>query len=89
MLRRCAQRTWSDTRPRRSSSRRQLDGTGQTLATAGPAIPAEVLSRVVEVPDLGTLTIEEWGPLILGHAIGHVEQAFEIMRNREFLPQGI
>ena len=70
-------------------ARRQLTSTRRSLATAGPAISADTLARVVEIPDLGTMTIEEWSPLIIGHASGHVEQAFEIMRNREFLPEGV
>ena len=70
-------------------ARGQLASTRRSLATAGPAVSAEVLARVVEIPDLGTMTVEEWSPLIIGHATGHVEQAFEIMRNREFAPEGI
>ena len=70
-------------------ARRQLANTRRTLATAGPAISPEVLAREVEIPDLGTMTVEQWTPLIVGHAAGHVEQAFEIMRNREFLPEGL
>ena len=62
-------------------ARRQLASTRRTTATAAGAVSAEVLARVVEIPDLGTMTIEEWSPLILGHAAGHVEQAFEIMRS--------
>ena len=70
-------------------ARRQLASTRRTMATAGPNIGPEVLARVVEIPDLGTMTVEEWSPLIIGHAAGHVDQAFEIMRNREFLPDGV
>jgi hypothetical protein len=64
----------------------QLAATRATLATTTPAVPAEVLARTVEIPDLGTLTIGEWTPLIIGHVVGHVEQAFEIMRDRGFAP---
>ena len=70
-------------------ARKQLASTRRTTATAAGAVSAEVLARVVEIPDLGTMTVEEWSPLILGHAAGHVEQAFEIMRNREFAPTGV
>lgn len=70
-------------------ARRQLANTRRTLATTGPAVSADVLARVVEIPDLGTMTIEQWSPLILGHAAGHVEQAFEIMRNRGVAPEGV
>ena len=44
--------------------------------------------RTVEIPDLGTMTIAEWTPLILGHLTGHVEQAVEILRDRDALPAG-
>lgn len=70
-------------------ARRQVASTRRSLATAGGAASADVLARVVEIPDLGTMTVEEWSPLIIGHASGHVEQAFEIMRNREFAPEGV
>ena len=70
-------------------ARQQLASTRRTLATAGPAITADVLSRTVTIPDLGTMTVEEWSPLIIGHAAGHAEQAFEIMRDRAFAPEGV
>ena len=70
-------------------ARRQVASTRRTLETAGPELSPELLARVVEIPDLGTLTVEEWSPLIIGHAAGHTEQAFEIMRNREFAPEGV
>ena len=67
---------------------RQLGSTRLTLATTMRAIPAEVLGRTVEIPDLGTMTIAEWTPLITGHLAHHVGQALEIMTDREFLPDG-
>lgn len=67
----------------------QLAATRATLASTVPAIPAEVRGRSVTIPDLGTLTVEEWTPLIIGHAAGHAEQAFEIMRDRGFAPEGV
>ena len=70
-------------------ARRQLAATRSTMATCFPAISAETLQRTVEIPDLGTMTVEEWGPAIIGHAAGHSDQAFEIMRNRGFAPEGI
>jgi len=68
---------------------RQLASTRATLATTLPAISADVLGRTIEIPDLGTMTIGEWTPLIVGHVTGHVEQAFEVMRNRGFAPEGV
>jgi hypothetical protein len=49
--------------------------------------PAEVLDRTVEIPDLGTMTVREWTPLIIGHLTGHVDQAVEILRDRDALPR--
>ena len=43
---------------------------------------------MIEIPDLGTMTIEEWTPLILGHLISHTDQAAAILRDRGALPEG-
>jgi uncharacterized damage-inducible protein DinB len=73
-------------------ARRQIASTRRALATAGPAVSSDVLARVVEMRDGGTAkksrprTIEQWVAVIMGHEVGHVEQAFEIMRNRSFGP---
>ena len=67
---------------------RQLASTRRTLTTAvGPASEA-VADRTVEIPDLGTMTVSEWAGIIRIHTLGHVDQAFEIMHNREFAPEG-
>jgi hypothetical protein len=68
---------------------RQLDSTRRTLATCLPAVDADILDRTVEIPDLGTMTVAEWTPLIAGHLSGHADQAFAIMSDREFLPEGV
>ena len=70
-------------------ARKQLASTRRTLSTAGPAVSPEVLAREVEIPDLGTMSVEKWTPLIIGHASGHADQAFEIMRDRDFAPEGL
>ena len=62
-----------------------LASTRRTLATCLPAMAPELLARTVEIPDLGTMTIEDWTPLILGHLTSHVEQAHDILRNRGVL----
>jgi uncharacterized damage-inducible protein DinB len=67
---------------------RQLESTRRTLATCLPAVSDEVLDRTVEIPDLGTMTVREWTPLITGHLTGHVDQAVAILRDRDALPQG-
>jgi hypothetical protein len=69
-------------------ARGQLASTRRTLTTAVPAVSAAVADRTVEIPDLGTMTVREWAGIIRMHTLGHVDQAFEIMRNREFLPEG-
>lgn len=66
---------------------RQLAAARATVTTTWPAIPADVLTRTVEIPDLGTMTVAQWTPIIVGHLVSHVDQAFEIMRDRGFLPQ--
>jgi uncharacterized damage-inducible protein DinB len=68
---------------------RQLDSTRRSLASCVPATPPETLSRTVEIPDLGTLTIAAWTPLIIGHLTGHVDQAVAILRDRDALPEGL
>jgi hypothetical protein len=66
-------------------ARGQLESTRRTLATCLPGIGDDVLSRTVEIPDLGTMTGAEWTPLIIGHLTSHVDQAFEILQNRNVL----
>ena len=63
----------------------RLAATRRTLATCLPALGGDLLARTVEIPDLGTMTIEEWTPLIMGHITSHVEQAHDILRNRGVL----
>lgn len=70
-------------------ARQQLASTRRSLATAGPAVSAAVLAREVEIPDLGTMTVADWTPLIIGHATSHVDQAFDIMTDRGFAPEGV
>lgn len=74
--------------PRIDLARRQLDSARRTLATCVPAVADTVLQRSIEIPDLGTLTVAEWTPPILGHAAGHAEQALDVLRDRGALAQG-
>jgi uncharacterized damage-inducible protein DinB len=67
---------------------RQLGSTRRTLASCVPATPADASGRVIEIPDLGTMTIAEWTPLILGHLISHTDQAAAILRDRGVMPEG-
>jgi hypothetical protein len=68
---------------------RQLGSTRRTLGTCLPAVHPAIYQRTVEIPDLGTMTVAEWMPIIAGHLSGHVDQAFAIMADRGFLPEGI
>ncbi len=65
----------------------QLASTRRSLRTALPAIEPELLERVVEIPDLGTLTLGEWTPLITGHLSSHVPQALTILVDRGAVSQ--
>lgn len=63
-------------------ARRQLASTRRTLATAVPALDPAILERVVEIPDLGTLSIAVWTPPVLGHAAAHATDALNALRDR-------
>jgi len=67
---------------------RQLASTRRTLAHSIPATDEALLGRTVEIPDLGTMTVAEWTPIIAGHLAGHVDQALDILRDRNALPDG-
>lgn len=68
---------------------RQLESTRRTLTTCVPACDESALGRTVEIPDLGTMTVAEWTPLIIGHLTSHVDQAIEILRDRDAMPVGV
>ena len=55
----------------------RIASTRRTLATCLPAVDPAILDRTVEIPDLGTMTVAEWTPIIVGHLAGHVDQAFD------------
>ena len=67
---------------------RQLASTRRTLAHSVPATDDALLGRSVEIPDLGTMTVAEWTTIITGHLVGHVDQALDILRDREAMPEG-
>ncbi|GAC1611082.1 MAG: hypothetical protein NVS3B26_21690 [Mycobacteriales bacterium] len=68
--------------PTVDAARRQLASTRRTLATAVPASDPAILERVVEIPDLGTLSIAVWTPPVLGHAAAHATDALNALRDR-------
>jgi hypothetical protein len=69
-------------------ARRRVASTRRTIATCLPAADPAILDRTVEIPDLGTMTVTDWTPLIVGHLTGHVEQALEVLRDRGAFPEG-
>jgi uncharacterized damage-inducible protein DinB len=75
--------------PTADLARRRIASTRRTLATCLPATDPAVLDRTVEIPDLGTMTVAAWTPLIVGHLTGHVEQAIDVLRSRDVLPEGL
>ena len=60
-------------------------GPGQLPAGHRPGRPG---AHGPEDPDLGTMTVTEWVPLIVGHLTGHVDQAFEVLADGA-LPEGL
>ena len=67
---------------------RRVASTRRTIATCLPATDPAILDRTVEIPDLGTMTVADWIPLIVGHLTGHAEQALDVLRDRGALPEG-
>ena len=67
----------------------RLESTRTAITGSLAGATAAVADRTVEIPDLGTMTIAEWTPLIAGHLVMHVGQAFEVMDNRGFRPEGV
>ena len=68
-------------------ARGRIARTRRTIATCLPATDPAILSRTVEIPDLGTKTAADWIPIIVGHLTGHVDQALDVLRSRDALPQ--
>jgi hypothetical protein len=75
--------------PTADLARRQVASSRRTLATCLPATDPAVLYRSVEIPDLGTRTVLDWMPGRIGHLTGHVDQAVDILRGRDALPEGV
>lgn len=51
-----------------------------------PQADPATLSKRVEIPTLGTMTVAEWFPIIVGHVGHHVEQIKAILQSRDVLP---
>ena len=53
-----------------------------------PSVDPTIANKQLEVPTLGKMTIAEWMPLLIGHLLGHTDQARDILRKRGVLPAG-
>jgi uncharacterized damage-inducible protein DinB len=74
--------------PTTELARRRLASTRATIRTCLPNTDPAILDRTVEIPDLGTMTVVEWVPLIVGHVTGHADQALDVLRSRGAFPEG-
>lgn len=63
-------------------ARSQAASTRRSVATCLPAVEPEILERSVEIPDLGTMTVAEWTPLIMGHFNHHVQDVLDTLESR-------
>lgn len=61
----------------------------EALERCLPATDPAVLCKSLEVPTLGTMTVDVWMPLILGHLASHAEQIRAILRTRGVLPAAV
>jgi hypothetical protein len=61
---------------------RRLASVRVALESCLPAADPAVLTRSVEVTTLGTRTVADWFPVIIGHLEAHCEQARAILRAR-------
>lgn len=55
------------------------------LDTCLPAVDLAIAEKELEVPPFGVLKIEQWMPGLIGHLLGHAEQAKDILRKRGIL----
>ncbi|GAC1642170.1 MAG: hypothetical protein NVS4B8_11110 [Herpetosiphon sp.] len=58
------------------------------LEQCWPKVDPAILSKSVEVPTIGTMTVAEWFPIIVGHVAHHVGQIKAILKSRNVLPAG-
>ena len=69
-------------------ARAQVASTRRSVATCLPAVDPAVLDREVTIPDLGTMTVAEWTPLIMGHFNSHLQDVLATLESRDALPGG-
>lgn len=54
----------------------------QAMDICLPAVDPAIADKQLEVPTLGKMTIAEWMPLLIGHLLGHADQARGILHSR-------
>ena len=74
--------------PTTELARGRLASTRWTIRTCLPNTDPAILDRTVEIPDLGTMTVLKWIPIIIGHVTMHAEQALDVLRSRGAFPEG-
>lgn len=56
------------------------------LETCLPLVDEVTLAKELEVPPFGTMTLDVWMPLLIGHLAGHVQQIEGILASRGRTP---
>lgn len=56
------------------------------LATCLPLVDEATLAKELEVPPIGTMTLDVWMPLLIGHLVGHAQQVEAILASRGRTP---
>ena len=56
------------------------------LETCLPLVDEATLVKELEVPPFGTMTLDVWMPLLIGHLAGHVQQVEGILASRGRTP---
>ena len=51
-----------------------------------PLHTEELLAREVSITTLGTRTVADWLPVIVGHVVHHRDQLHDVLRSRGRLP---
>lgn len=72
--------------PSSEEAARRIASVRHALEVCLPAVDPSIADKQLEVTTLGTRTITEWMPLLIGHLLGHAEQAKAILRTRGVLP---
>jgi len=58
----------------------------RTMLSTMPLHTEELLAREVSITTLGTRTVADWLPVIVGHVVHHRDQLHDVLRSRGRLP---